>query len=366
MKRQTNFLNIGVLLLATTLLVPACNRPDDEDKDKKATRIRSVPVEVEKATVQTLRDTIISTSAVDARQSVDLMAEIPGSVVSLNVEQGDTVKAKQTLAKIQRAELALGVESASASVKRFKAEVERLKPLLDKGIISRQIYDEAVFRYEQARGEQKRARSAASDAILRSPFAGVVATRYVSPGQQVAVGTPVLRIVNPADLLVEVNLPEQTLATMKEGQSAFVVSDALGKTHRFQGTIEKISPVVDPRTGTVRVRIDIDDKTVADRPTLRPGMFVTTHIVTNERTNALAIPRRAVNFTEDGPVAFVAEADTARRVKIETGIIDGNVIEVRSGVKPGDAVVVVGQEGLKDGTPIVDESRKKTESPDPS
>ena len=81
---------------------------------------------------------------------MDVVAEIPGIVISLDVEQGDSVKKNARLAQIQRDELALGVETAQSSVSRLQSEVERLKPLFDKGVVSRQVYDEAKWRLEQA------------------------------------------------------------------------------------------------------------------------------------------------------------------------------------------------------------------------
>ncbi len=359
-----------ILLLASTLAT-ACNRGKGEGKPDagEAAAPKKVPVEVVPVERRDLRASIVSTSAVDSRQAVDIVAEIPGVLVDLDVEQGDFVKKGQRLARVQREELNLGVQTASSNVARLEREVARLKPLYDKGIVSQQQFDEVQYRLETAQNEQKRAQTASADMRVTSPLAGVVAIRHVNRGQQVATGTPLFRVVDPSDLIVDVNLTEQVLGEVFEGQAAYVVSDAL-ENQEFAGKVEKISPVVDPRTGTVRVTIDVEDPTAeaktdvpgADTPTrpklrLRPGMFVKVNVVTSERPGVLTVPRRAVVEVEGRPRVFVVSGETVQRRDVELGITEGSLVEVKSGVEDGEQVVVLGQDGLKDGTLVVAETR---------
>lgn len=343
---------------------------DEEKAEAEAASVtRKVPVEAVEVVERDIRDTLESTAAVDARQAVDIVAVVPGVVVSLDVEQGDTVKKGERLAKIQREELNLGVQAASSAVGRLQQEVDRLKPLLDKGVISRQMYDEARYRLEEARGEQRRARVAVGDTRVTTPMDGVVAMRAVNLGQQVATGTPLFRVVDPAELIVVVNLPETALGDVFEGQSSYITSEALDDA-RFPATVERISPVVDPRTGTIRVTLRIDEaedviteeekqpeEAAPPARQLRPGMFVKTYIVTSERENALVVPRRAVTYLDDRAMIFVVESGVAIRKPVVTGIAEGSLIELREGVSSGDSVIVLGQDGLKDGTPVDVEMR---------
>ena len=344
---------------------------------------RKVPVEAVSAVRRNIRDTLIATSTVESRNTVDIVAEIPGVVVALDVEQGDFVKKRQRLARINREELNLGVQAADSAVGRLKAEVERLRPLRAKGVISQQMFDEAKYRLEEARGEQRRAQTAASDLRVTSPLDGVVAMRNVNIGQQVATGTPLFRIVDPDDLIVAVNFPENALGTVYQGQNAYVESEALqGAT--FAATVDRISPVVDPRTGTVRVVLDVqsdhpigepadaakdqadalaaEPNVAAPKRTLRPGMFVKAFVVTAERPNALVIPRRAVVYLDDRPTVFAVTDGVARRTSVTLGVSEGPSVEVVDGIEDGASVVVLGQDGLKDGTPVDVELRPSDDS----
>lgn len=335
-----------VVILLALIILGGCSKKEEVADTPQ--QVRKVPVEVVTAVQRTIRDTLVSTSTVDARTAVDVVAEVPGVVINLDAEQGDTVKKGQRIAQIHREELNFGLDSARTVVGRLEGEVERLKPLYEKGVISRQVFEEANWRLQEARSEQKRAGMAASDLRSTSPMSGVVALRYVNLGQQVAMGTPLFRIVDPTQLIVAVNLPENALGRIFEGQAAYLESDAL-PDQRFQGTVERISPVVDPRTGTIRVQVTLSDETAK---ALRPGMFVKTHIVTNERPDVLAIPRRAVIFADEQATVFTVADDIATRRSVELGVTEGAWVEITAGLNAEDRVVVLGQEGLKSGTPV--------------
>lgn len=356
-----------IALVFVVGFVIACDQSDEDKGEDPAAAPKKVPVEVVDAESRDLRSSIVSTSAVDSRHAVDIVAEIPGIVVNLDVEQGDSVKKGQRLARVQREELNLGVENAASNVARLEREVARLEPLFEKGIVSQQAYDEAAYRLQTAQAEAKRARTASDDMRVTSPIDGVVAIRHVNIGQQVATGTPLFRVVDPDDLIVEVNLTEQALGKVFEGQASYITSDALSN-REFSGTVERISPVVDPRTGTVRVTIDLDESSAdgadagSPAPKLRPGMFVKVNVVTSERPGVVAIPRRAVVDVEGRNRVFVVTGETVERREVELGIAEGSMVEVIDGIEVGEDVVVLGQDGLKDGTPVVAETRSRDDA----
>lgn len=347
-----------VAWLVALLAVTACDR--DEPEAEESTTHRRVPVETVDVRKGPIRETMASTSTVESRRTVDIVAEIPGVVVGLQAEQGDQVSKGQKLAQIQRDELALGVQTAQSSVSRLQAEVARLEPLFAKGVVSRQMVDEARWRLEQAQAEQRRASTAAADQRVTSPMDGVVAMRTVNLGQQVAMGTPLFRVVDPSDLVVVVNLPETSLGRVFDGQRAYIESDALaGK--RFDGKVERISPVVDPRTGTVRITVALETGDTSAPVTLRPGMFVKVNIVVAEQPDALVIPRRAVVYVEEEPTVFTIKEGLAERRSVTLGVNEGADVQVLSGVEAGQPVVVLGQDGLKSGTPVDATARKATQ-----
>ena len=108
-----------------------------------------------------------------------------------------------------------------------------------------------------------------------------------------------------------------------------------------------ISPEVDPASGTVKVTLE-----VASAGVLKPGMFATVRIITERRPQTLIVPKKALILETDEDDVFLIEADKVRRVPVELGFVEGDQVEIVSGLKEGDQVVTIGHEGLKDGAAV--------------
>ena len=142
-------------------------------------------------------------------------------------------------------------------------------------------------------------------------------------------------------------MPEKEFRKLAPGQPADVVVDALGG-ERFQGRISRISPTVDPQTGTFRARVEVPDATRH----LKPGMFARVNIAYERRDNALQVPRTAIIDADGEQSVFVVAGAKAEQRRISTGLANNGWIEVLDGLKGDERVVVVGQAGLKSGTAV--------------
>jgi membrane fusion protein (multidrug efflux system) len=126
-----------------------------------------------------------------------------------------------------------------------------------------------------------------------------------------------------------------------------VVVDALG-AERFLGTISRISPTVDPKSGTFRARVEVPDPTRR----LKPGMFARVNIVYERRENALQLPRAAIVDADGTQSVFVVTGDKAEQRPVRTGLANNGWVEVVEGLDGRERVVVVGQAGLKTGSAV--------------
>jgi membrane fusion protein (multidrug efflux system) len=142
-------------------------------------------------------------------------------------------------------------------------------------------------------------------------------------------------------------MPEGQVSRVEVGQEALVIPDA-APAELLRGSVTMISPRVDPRTGTVKVTVELAESS----PVARPGSFVRVHIVTDTHPGALAIPKRALVSEGGEEVVFRAEGDSVVKVTVTTGFDEGDMIEVVSGLGVGDRVVRVGQGALKPGSRI--------------
>jgi membrane fusion protein (multidrug efflux system) len=135
---------------------------------------------------------------------------------------------------------------------------------------------------------------------------------------------------------------------VQENQPAIVTSEFLpNKT--FTGWVKRISPVIDPKSGTFKVTVGVR----GDKPTdLPPGLFVGVRIITDTRQNAVLIPKRAVVYEGGERYVFTVEKDRAVKKKLNAGFEDPNNVEALSGFEVGTPVIVLGQSGLKDGAMV--------------
>jgi membrane fusion protein (multidrug efflux system) len=213
-----------------------------------------------------------------------------------------------------------------------------------------------------------------------APIAGVVARREVKLGNLIQANAALFRIVQFDPLIAVLNVPERNLGLLKVGQEVRLAADALaGKT--FPGTIARIAPVVDATTGTFRVTCEFHDP----GETLRPGMFGRIAIVYDERHDTPTIPRAAL-IDEDGRTSvFVVAAEAAPSVPasggaaaksvappaaataasaaatpryvarlrpVTVGYSEGDRVEIREGLVPGDEVITIGRNAVRDGAVV--------------
>jgi hypothetical protein len=166
----------------------------------------------------------------------------------------------------------------------------------------------------------------------------------------VSPNTPLFRISDFDPLLCPIQVPERELPRLRVGQGAYLTVESW-PGERFAASVLRVRPVVDAATGTVRVTLDVEGQG-SGQGKLRPGMFARVYLETATRAGVLVIPRSALSLESIGDTLYVAEDGVARRREVTLGFEERNVVEVRSGVEAGELVVVVGQDGLSDGTPI--------------
>lgn len=345
---------ISLLLL---LLVAGCAKAkgdeDDggsaaaDDDDSGAEEVRATPVKVTTVTIGPIDQSIASSATVQAERQADILVEVTGTVEDLTGEEGDRVRVGQVLARLKNPALTGELERAEASFQRSSEEFDSIKGLFDQGFVARNAYDEAAHAFDTARVTVEQARDSHASRELTSPIAGTISAREIRFGEAVSPPRRAFHVVDLDKLRVEVNLPEKDLARLKTGQRAIVRSEVLDGIEA-PGRLERISPVVDPATGTVKITVAIDP---ADTP-LRPGMFVNVDLVVDTHAEARLLPKRAIVYDEGEPLAFVIEGNTAKRTPLELGFADRDQVEVTAGLEPGDQVVVVGQSLLRDGAEV--------------
>ncbi len=352
-------LSTGALLIA---FVVACSTgPDSGAADTDGTpQSSATPVALAAVDRGSFVAELRGNTTLRSKVEVTVTAEIAGTLRTLSVDVGDEVRRGQRIGSVANLDSRSAVREAEQHVARMRTEVDSLRPLIERGYVARSTFDEAVFQLELAETRFDRARSAASYQSVRAPADGVISARHVAAGETVAPGAPIVEIIDPLQLEARIAVPERELARLQVGTPAEVVATAF-EGAVYAGSVSSIDPTVDPNTGTVAVRIQIenaagDEGAPSQSPSLRPGMFVEAGIELGRREDRPRVPSRAVLAAGNERRVFVVEesegALVARRREIAIGAVQGVYTEIISGVQVGEEVVVVGQDRLSDGEEV--------------
>lgn len=339
---------LQVFLLPCLLALVACKGGGNGEAKAKAGEENkgpeAVPVEVAQASRRAIAASYTGTAPLEARAESQVIAKTSGVALSVLAEEGQMVRAGQTLVRLDAARAELQAAQAAAMMRKLESNYARSRQLADQKLISANDNDQLRYDLENARAAYKLANLELSYANVKAPISGVIAQRSIKAGNFVQINTPIFRIVDTSRLEAVLNVPERELATLKPGLPVQLQVDAMpGKT--FTGTVDRIAPVVDSGSGTFRVI-----STFAGGGVLQPGMFGRLRIDYDNRADALVVPRAALLDDEGDPAVFVVRDNKVTRVPVKLGYLDGAWAEIRDGVKPGDQVVIAGKTALRDGS----------------
>ncbi len=288
---------------------------------------------------------------VQTKQNVLIYPEMAGTLQRVYVKEGDKVRKGQLLATIDDG----GVGSQLAQLKTQAAlaqtTFERQKRLWEQKIGSEIQYLQAKSNYEATESAVNQAKSQLDKSTIRAPFSGIIDDVIKDQGTVVApgVGSEVFRIVNLSDMYVEVDVPENYLSGVQEGKEAKVFFPVLRDT--VVSTIRQTGNFINPGNRAFRVEISVPNKEGHIKPNL------TAKVSLNDYTNesAILIPQGIISENAEGQqYVYVAEKmaedkATANRRIIETGLAQGRMVEVLSGVTEGELLIEEGARNIKEG-----------------
>jgi membrane fusion protein (multidrug efflux system) len=335
------------LLVATAVSVAACGNGEANDAAVDSDSLASVPVEVQSPTRGEMLAVYSGTAPIEAEQEATVAAKVGGEVRELLVEEGDVVQAGQILAKLDGDRLRYELKQSEANLAKLERDYNRNLELIKKGLVAEGAVDNLRYEMESLRAARDLARLELGYTEIRAPIGGVVSARFVKVGNTISAGDPTFRVTDLDPLIAYVHIPEREFRRLESGQTADLSIDALGATG-FKATVARISPIVDPATGTFKATLEIADETGR----VKPGMFARVNIVVDRRADVLRIPRAALVDADGGQSVFIVEDAVAVQQPVRTGLTNGGWVEVTEGLDGDEKIVVIGQNGLKSGSAV--------------
>jgi membrane fusion protein (multidrug efflux system) len=312
---------------------------NDDERQEEA-----VPVEVTELQRGTIESVLSFSSNLEAESEVQVFSQAKRLVTKLHVEEGDRVNRGALLLRLQDEEQRSDLAKVTSQLHQAEREYARQKRLFEQDLISEQEYNDATYDLEQLRLSLEDAERELGYTEVRAPIAGTVTARLVNLGDQVQIGEHLFDIVDFNSIVSLVYVPEKHLQALQPRLPARISTQATGG-REYSGVVKRISPIVDPQSGTVKVTID-----VGGQPGLRPGMYVDVDLVMAENEEAVLVPKQALVYDNDQMFVYrLQEERRVERIFVEPLLSDKFFIEPVEGLDSGDQVVIAGQAGLKDG-----------------
>jgi membrane fusion protein, multidrug efflux system len=309
---------------------------------------RAIPVAVEVVEPADLQVMLRGSANLRARQQVEVLPRQSGTIARILVEEGANVRQGQPLAVLDDQEWRLQARQTAARAQAARDGLERGRALQERGLLADQEVERLRSDAEVAAADAALADLRVQNAVIASPMTGVVTHRSVEQGQLVGANTVAFTVADVSRLETDVGVPEREAPRVQVGQPVRVRVEGTGPG--VVGQVVRIRPVVDPGSGTVQVTIQVDQQ---GGGSLRAGQFVNVDIVTDVLQERIALPRTAVLVDGPTPRVYRVRDGHAEEVPVVTGSAHGERIEIQQGLQRGDTVVVVGQDNLRPGLPLL-------------
>lgn len=337
-------LGIGLRLAGNKKKIDAAKQPVDRSGF-------TIPVTTIVAAVGTEAGAFTVPGTLQPYNHAKVMVQAQGKLARLDVDLGSRVVKGQTIGSLDVEQRKLDLAAAELALEKLRKDDERYRELVAGKAATEANYDDVHFNFETQKVKVDQIRQMIRDAQVVCPVAGIVVARNVEVGEYVNPGTPVVEVVDVNRLKARVHVSESDAYRLKEGDAVTITSDVFpGET--FNGQVTFVSPRGD---ASHNYEVEVAVRNEKDHP-LKSGTFVNARFDTGYGVQLLTIPKNALGEGVKDPYVYVVAGDpssaTAGRRELVLGREIGDRVEVTSGLKPGETVVVTGQLNLVDGSRV--------------
>ncbi len=345
-----------IILIAIAVLTVISKLPQRE-RGAPPTEVPPVNVTVMPVISQPqFADTFNLPAVIEPNRIVIVSAEVEGRIDRIPLKEGDSVKSGDLLIQINADLIKPLFEIAQEQVKRDQIEFERMDNLVKDNATPQRDLDDARTKLTISKANLDEVRARLERTGIYSPIDGQLNDIIVEEGEYVQVGNRVAEIVDNDTVKVVVDVPERDISFFSIGQEAEVFVNVKGHNTSITGKISFISELANAQTRSTRVEISLDNK----KRLLRSGQIVLVRLTRQILKDAIMIPLLAVIPMEDSKAVYVVNSDQAQRCQVEIGVIKGEDVLIKSGLKPGDRLIIAGHRFVAPGQKVNVVSEKKS------
>lgn len=329
----------AALALISALAGCGSHPPSTREGAVRSAPVVTVRVEAAREVDRPIGEEVVGN--VRPRTSAAISSSIMGTVRDLRVTLGSTVHAGDVLLRLSAAEIDAQANQARAVYGQSQVDLQRATQLFASHAVAQAAVDSANAQYRVAQATLAEAEVMRGYAVVRAPISGVITAKECAVGDLAVPGRTLLVLESPGAMRLEAYVPETLAHHLTPGRRFPVRIDALG--HELEGVVAELSPSADAASRTVLVKLDLPEL-----PELRAGMFGRL-VVTTGQERAVTVPRAALVRRGQMETVYVADHGVARLRIVRAGRIDGDRIELVSGLTAAEPVIVTHAERLVDG-----------------
>ena len=344
--KMSNKVGSALLLLLMLAVISGCSKGKAEDSEDTADtrQQRLTNVQVQAVHPTELGEYLNLTGYTEADHDIVISSEQGGTVQELLVDRGNQVTKGKILARVSADIYQAQLAEAQANLRLKQAGLKKAKTLFERGSVTAMLRLQAQVEHDAAAAQVELAKSRLVRAVITAPFSGVIDDRFAEQGEMVPPGGRLLRLVDRSRMKVVSEFSEPDVTTFRPGIPAEVHFDALpGQV--FQTELAFVAASSDQASRTFPCEFDLSNP---DRM-IRGGMMARIRVLKELHTDVLVLPQTAIVETETGKSLFVLEGKIAERKSVTLGASNNGMVIVKSGLEPGESVIVAGQRDLVDG-----------------
>jgi membrane fusion protein (multidrug efflux system) len=346
------------LLFSINPILQGCGR--EEALQKKDT---AVPVTLTTVSQMDVSHTIDQVGTLEANEMVMVRSEAQGKIKKILFEEGKPISEGELLVKLDDSKIKAEIEAIRSRIVQYKAElnntkrdVQRNENLLRDGVINQKTYDDITTKSDvdeallsEAQANLALAQEQLNDTSITSPFQGFTSERFVSVGDFIGVGDPIVKVVQTDPLKLAFRIPEKYVSSITPGKEVEVTVEAFpGKT--FSGSIYFVSPDIDTTTRTLLVKARVPNR----NNHLNPGMFAKVTVKLEVHPDALVVPWDTLVVKENEIYLFRVDEGRVLKVPVKVLLVFDRKAEIEGNLSPGTAVVQDGKFSIRDGDTVIE------------
>lgn len=289
--------------------------------------------------------------SVEADENIQIYAQSSGEILSINVKEGQEVKAGQVLMRIDSEVLQRNKEQVQTQLKLANDVYEKQQRLWDKNIGTEVQFLEAKNNKESLEKQLAGINAQIDMSIIKAPFSGVIDDIFPKRGEMASPGMPLVRLVNLNSVYINADVSERYVSTVKSGTKVKVLFPELNI--EIDTTVVLTGQYINPNNRTFTIRVNVPNKDGL----LKPNLLARLKIEDFKADSTIVIPNGLVQQTPNGEnfvylLKSSTEGHQTKRVHIESGMSYGNETMVESGIEPGDLLLNKGARSVKDGQEV--------------